>query len=157
MSATGVYTLTGRGDIAPDETLGDTVQMSFQGISVGVLFMVALGALFVTAEYKRGLIRTTFTATPGRRKVLAAKTLVMAGATFAVTLPATALAFTLAQSTLRDNGFEPPPSPTSPSWRTRHCARSPAAHCCCPWWRSWRWGWEPCSATRQGRSPRWWS
>ncbi|WP_405869155.1 DUF1349 domain-containing protein [Streptomyces sp. NBC_00005] len=111
VSATGVYTLTGRGDIAPDETLGDTVQMSFQGISVGVLFMVALGALFVTAEYKRGLIRTTFTATPGRRKVLAAKTLVMAGATFAVTLPATALAFTLAQSTLRDNGFEPPAFP----------------------------------------------
>ncbi|WP_030621773.1 ABC transporter permease subunit [Streptomyces fulvoviolaceus] len=111
LSPTGVYTLTGRGDIAPDETLGDTVQMSFQGVFVGILFMVALGTLFVTSEYKRGLIRTTFTATPSRTKVLAAKTVVIAAVTFAVALPATALSFTLAQSRLRENGFKPPAFP----------------------------------------------
>ena len=85
--------------------------MSFQGVWVGVLFMVALGALFITAEYKRGMIRTTFTASPRRGQVLAAKVLVIGGVTFAAGLVAAALAFPLAQDTLRSNGFEPPAFP----------------------------------------------
>ncbi|MFD3381044.1 MULTISPECIES: ABC transporter permease subunit [unclassified Streptomyces] len=105
------FTLTGQGDIAPDQTGGDTVQMSFQGVWVGVLFMVALGALFITAEYRRGMIRTTFTASPRRGQVLAAKVLVIGGVTFAAGLVAAALAFSLAQDTLRSNGFEPPAFP----------------------------------------------
>ncbi|MHC3471917.1 DUF1349 domain-containing protein [Streptomyces sp. 7R007] len=104
----GTYTLVGHGDIAPDENRPDTVQMSFQGVFVGVLFMVALGALFVTTEYKRGLIRTTFTAVPSRLKVLAAKTTVIAAVTFVTGLLATAVGFTLAQRQLRANGFKPP-------------------------------------------------
>ncbi|PBC95950.1 ABC-type transport system involved in multi-copper enzyme maturation permease subunit [Streptomyces sp. Ag82_O1-15] len=111
VSATGVYTLTGQGDIAPDETGGDMVQMSFQGVFVAVLFMVALGALFITTEYKRGMIRTTFTATPRRVRVLTAKALVIGGVTFAISLPATAIAFLLAQSTMRSHGFAPPAYP----------------------------------------------
>ncbi|WP_328844628.1 ABC transporter permease subunit [Streptomyces sp. NBC_00258] len=107
----GAFTLTGQGDIAPDQTGGDTVQMSFQGVWVGVLFMVALGALFITAEYKRGMIRTTFTASPRRGQVLAAKVLVIGGVTFAAGLVAAALAFPLAQDTLRSNGFGPPAFP----------------------------------------------
>ncbi|WP_327318072.1 hypothetical protein [Streptomyces sp. NBC_01235] len=110
-TASGAYTLTGRGDIAPDESLGDTIQMSFQGVFVGVLFMAALGALFMTSEYKRSLIRTTFTATPSRLKVLAAKATVTAGVTFTAGLAATALAFPPAQDSLRANGFEPPAFP----------------------------------------------
>ncbi|MFF8025402.1 ABC transporter permease subunit [Streptomyces sp. NPDC007896] len=111
VSATGVYTLTGHGDIAPDETGADSVQMSFQGVFVAVLFMVALGALFITTEYKRGMIRTTFTATPRRVRVLAAKALVIGGVTFAVSLPATAITFPLAQRTMRAHGFAPPAYP----------------------------------------------
>jgi hypothetical protein len=111
VSATGTYTLTGRGDIAPDENSPDIVQMSFQGVFVGLLFMVALGTLFVTTEYKRGLIRTTFTATPSRLKVLAAKTTVIAAITFTTSLLATAIGFTLAQRALRSNGFKPPEFP----------------------------------------------
>ena len=111
VSATGTYTLTGRGDIAPDETSPDLVQMGFQGVFVGLLFMVALGTLFVTTEYKRGLIRTTFTATPSRLKVLAAKTTVIAAITFTTSLLATAIGFTLAQRVLRSNGFKPPEFP----------------------------------------------
>ncbi|MFJ6898889.1 hypothetical protein [Streptomyces hokutonensis] len=111
VSATGTYTLTGNGDIAPEENSPDTVQMGFQGVFVGLLFMVALGTLFVTTEYKRGLIRTTFTATPSRLKVLAAKTTVIAAITFATGLPATAIGYTLAQRALRSNGFKPPEFP----------------------------------------------
>ncbi|MET7685516.1 ABC transporter permease subunit [Streptomyces sp. NPDC005423] len=111
VSATGTYTLTGQGDIAPEENSPDMVQMSFQGVFVGLLFMAALGTLFVTSEYKRGLIRTTFTATPSRLKVLAAKTTVTAAVTFATGLPATAVGFVLAQRTLRANGFRPPAFP----------------------------------------------
>ena len=110
-SAAGTYTLTGHGDIAPAQDGPDLVQMSFQGVFVGVLFMAALGALFVTGEYKRGLIRTTFTATPARLKVLAAKTTVIAAVTFTAGLLATALGFGLAQRTLRSNGFGPPEFP----------------------------------------------
>ncbi|MFJ9631154.1 hypothetical protein ACIRU8_25930 [Streptomyces sp. NPDC101175] len=111
VSATGTYTLTGRGDVAPEENGPDTVQMGFQGVLVGLLLMTALGTLFVTTEYKRGLIRTTFTATPSRLKVLAAKATVMAAITFATGLPATAVGFTWAQRTLRSNGFKPPEFP----------------------------------------------
>ncbi|WP_043680353.1 DUF1349 domain-containing protein [Streptomyces xylophagus] len=111
VSPTGTYALTGQGDIAPDENSPDMVQMSFQGVFMGLLFMVALGTLFVTTEYKRGLIRTTFTATPSRLKVLAAKTTVIATITFTTGLIATAIGFTLAQRTLRSNGFKPPEFP----------------------------------------------
>ncbi|MFF4256050.1 ABC transporter permease subunit [Streptomyces sp. NPDC001663] len=111
VSTTGTYTLTGHGDIAPAQDGPDLVQMSFQGVFVGVLFMVTLGALFMTVEYKRGLIRTTFTATPARLKVLAAKTTVIAAVTFTAGLLATALGFTLAQHALHANGFGPPEFP----------------------------------------------
>lgn len=111
VSPAGTYTLTGQGDIAPDENSPDMVQMSFQGVFVGLLFMVALGTLFVTTEYKRGLIRTTFTATPSRLEVLAAKATVIALITFTTGLLSTAIGFTLAQKTLRSNGFKPPEFP----------------------------------------------
>ncbi|MET7703156.1 ABC transporter permease subunit [Streptomyces sp. NPDC005485] len=107
----GVYHLTGQGNIAPDETGPDTVQMSFQGVFVGALFMAALGALFITSEYKRDMIRTTFAASPRRGRVLAAKCMVIGGVTFAAALVAVAIAFPLAQNTLRTNGYEPPAFP----------------------------------------------
>ncbi|MFJ4786966.1 ABC transporter permease subunit [Streptomyces sp. NPDC088794] len=110
----GTYTLTGQGDIGPDQGGPDIVQMSFQGVFVGILFMIALGALFVTGEYKRGMIRTTFTATPARLKVLAAKTTVIGAVTFVVGLAAVAIGYSLAQSTLRGNGFGPPAFPDYP-------------------------------------------
>ncbi|UXX95557.1 hypothetical protein N7U49_33455 [Streptomyces sp. AD2-2] len=153
----GVYTLTGQGDIAPDENNPDMVQMSFQGVFVGLLFMATLGTLFVTSEYKRGLIRTTFTATPSRLKVLAAKTTVIGAVTFVTGLPATAIGFTVAQRTLRSNGFKPPSSPTSPSWRTRLCGRWSAARYSCHWSRSWPSPWAWCCAAVRARSRRWWS
>lgn len=46
-----------------------------------VLALAAIGAVSVTGEYGTGLIRTTFTAVPARRSVMAAKVLVLAAVT----------------------------------------------------------------------------
>lgn len=46
-----------------------------------VLAVAAIGAVSVTGEYASGLIRTTFTAVPARRQVMAAKALVLTAVT----------------------------------------------------------------------------
>ncbi|MEV0747844.1 ABC transporter permease subunit [Streptomyces sp. NBC_01220] len=46
-----------------------------------VLAVAAIGAVSITGEYATGLIRTTFTAVPARRSVLAAKALVLTAVT----------------------------------------------------------------------------
>jgi ABC-type transport system involved in multi-copper enzyme maturation permease subunit len=78
--AGGTFTVTGSGDIAPDASSGgdnNTVSGSLLGAFVGLIAMVVLGALFVTSEYRRGLIRTTLAASPRRNRVLAAKAVVL--------------------------------------------------------------------------------
>ncbi len=57
----------------------DALASSFDGFQFGQLVMGVLGVLVISSEYASGLIRTTFAATPQRRAVLAAKT-VMIGA-----------------------------------------------------------------------------
>jgi len=52
----------------------DPFFVSINWVQLGVIFFGVLGALLVTNEYGTGLIRTTFTATPQRALVLAAKT-----------------------------------------------------------------------------------
>ena len=58
----------------------------------------------MTAEYRRGLIRVTLAATPGRGRVLAAKAVVIAAVTFAVGLVSSAIVVTVGQRVLRDHG-----------------------------------------------------
>jgi hypothetical protein len=67
--------------------------------------------MFITAEYRRGLIRTTFAAAPHRGRVLAAKAVVLAAVTFAVGLVATAIALPVGESVLRSGGNWIPPVP----------------------------------------------
>lgn len=107
----GTFVVTGVGEIGPERSGDDIVANSLQGVLFGLLPIIAVGVLFVTSEYKRGLIRTSFAAVPSRGRVLAAKALVLGGASFAVALPATVLSFLLAQSVMRDNGFAPPAYP----------------------------------------------
>ena len=45
--------------------------------SPALIVVVVVGALFITAEYRRGLIRTTLAASPRRGRVLAAKAIVL--------------------------------------------------------------------------------
>ena len=49
-------------------------------LSVNQICFAVLGVLAVTAEYRTGLVRTTFTVAPRRRAVLAAKAAVLGGA-----------------------------------------------------------------------------
>lgn len=107
----GTFVVTGSGEIRLDESGDDIVANSLQGVLFGLLPIIAVGVLFVTSEYKRGLIRTSFAAIPSRGRVLAAKAIVLGGASFALALPAAVLSFLLAQPVLRDNGFAPPSYP----------------------------------------------
>jgi ABC-type transport system involved in multi-copper enzyme maturation permease subunit len=105
----GVFTLMGSGDIAEvRRPFGDDlVQLSLEGVAVGILAAAALGALFMTAEFKRGMIRTTFAACPGRGRVLAAKAVVLGGATFSAGLVASVVAFLVSAASLRTTSRDP--------------------------------------------------
>ena len=62
----------------PDPLLPEVLSLEYAVIAVSVM-----GVLAFSAEYSTGLIRTTFTAAPRRRAVLAAKAVVLGTATLA--------------------------------------------------------------------------
>ena len=114
----GTFTVSGSGDIAgygiaswrsPGDD--DLVVLSLFGVRLGLIAIIALGVLFMTAEYRTGLIRSTLAASPRRGHVLAAKAVVLAGAGFVVGLIASVAAFLLAQPGMRDGGYIPPAYP----------------------------------------------
>jgi hypothetical protein len=105
----GTITLAGSGDIGPLPQFGDDLTSSMlEGVLVALMAIVALAVLFITAEYKRGMILATFTASPRRTRVLAAKALVLAAATFTAGLVGSFGAFLVATPLLRSNGLSPP-------------------------------------------------
>ena len=75
------------------------------GTLAGLIAVIALGAMFITAEYRRGMIRTTFAASPRRGRVLAAKAVVIGAVTFAAGLIGAAIALPIAtRKLLRPTG-----------------------------------------------------
>jgi ABC-type transport system involved in multi-copper enzyme maturation permease subunit len=106
--AGGRFTVTGSGDIAPDTPggagPGQTLDHTLVGAFAGLIAVVVVGTMFITAEYRRDLIRTTFAASPRRGRVLAAKAIVIGSVTFAATLAAAVVAVPLSSRLLRDNG-----------------------------------------------------
>ena len=104
--AGGRFTLSGSGgDVAPYVADLDPLGTVLKGSAVGLLAVIALGALFVTAEYRRGLIRTTFAASPRRGRVLAAKASVIGSVTFVAGLAGTAIAMRIAVRKLHSGGW----------------------------------------------------
>jgi hypothetical protein len=89
----------------------DLVQFGLMGIAFAQIAVVVAGASLITAEFGTGMIRTTLTATQGRFLVLAAKAIVLSIVVFPIALAASAAGFVVAQSLLRDNGYEPPAYP----------------------------------------------
>jgi hypothetical protein len=116
--AAGVFTITGSGDIGRVGIAGirlpidaDPVKDSLMGAQLGLIAVAALGALFMTSEFRTRIIRTTFTACPHRVRVLTAKAIVLGCAVFAAGLVASVGAFYLAQPFQRRNGFTAPAYP----------------------------------------------
>jgi ABC-type transport system involved in multi-copper enzyme maturation permease subunit len=82
--AAGRFTVTGSGDIAPVAAgaggtagPGTTITTFLVGTFAGLIAVIVVAAMFITAEYRRGLIRVTLAASPHRGRVLVAKSLVL--------------------------------------------------------------------------------
>jgi ABC-type transport system involved in multi-copper enzyme maturation permease subunit len=109
----GGFTVTGSGDIGPltygPSGTGVTLAYTLGGLFVALIILVVVGAMFITAEYRRGLIRVTLAACPRRGRVLVAKTSVIGLVGFAAGLAGAAVAVPLGQRVLRSNGVYLPP------------------------------------------------
>jgi ABC-type transport system involved in multi-copper enzyme maturation permease subunit len=102
--AGGTFTVTGSGDIAPGVNGATPVDAALAGLFIGLIAVIVVGGLFITAEYRRGLIRVTLAASPRRGRVLAAKAIVLGAVTFAAGLAGAAGAILLGIPLLRANG-----------------------------------------------------
>ncbi|MEV4621594.1 ABC transporter permease subunit [Asanoa sp. NPDC049573] len=98
------FTVQGSGDVAPATGgPGPKLEQTLVGSFAALTVVAVLGVLFVTTEYRRGLVRTTFTTTPGRIRVLAAKAVVLGAITFAVGLVASTGALLLGKAILGED------------------------------------------------------
>jgi ABC-type transport system involved in multi-copper enzyme maturation permease subunit len=106
----GRFTVTGSGDIAPltAGALNDgpniTVRDYLLGTFAGLIAVAVIATMFMTAEYRRGLIRTTLAASPNRGRVLAAKAIVIGAAAFVAGLAAAAGAVLIATDIAHSSG-----------------------------------------------------
>jgi ABC-type transport system involved in multi-copper enzyme maturation permease subunit len=79
------------------QTFDPTACSLFGVVFVGAVLLAALGVRAMTAEYVTGMIRSTFAATPTRRRVLAAKAGVTAAFVFPVALVTAVVSFAVGQ------------------------------------------------------------
>jgi ABC-type transport system involved in multi-copper enzyme maturation permease subunit len=110
--AGGTFTVTGSGDIAPGVNGATASDASLAGLFIGLIAVIVVGALFITAEYRGGLIRITLAASPRRGRVLAAKAIVIGAVTFTAGLAGSAGAVLLGIPLLRANGVAIYPAST---------------------------------------------
>ena len=113
------FTVTGSGDIAPVVTgqagdVGTTITEHLVGTFAGLIAVIVVATIFITAEYRRGLIRITLAASPRRGRVLAAKAIVIGSVTFVAGLAAAAAAviFGARLASARGSYVYPVPWPT---------------------------------------------
>jgi len=103
------FTVSGSGDIAPvvpgQISPGARIEDAISaGSFAAVIAVGVLGALFITAEYRRGLIRLTLAASPRRGRVLAAKAIVIGAVSLAAGIAGIALALPVGLAKLRGGG-----------------------------------------------------
>ena len=110
--AGGRLTVTGSGDIGPVVAGGansiyitGTLADHLFGVFIGLLIMIVIAAMFITVEYRRGLIRTTLAASPRRGRLLAAKAVVIGLATFVLGSAAVAVAVIVGSRIAHDSGI----------------------------------------------------
>jgi ABC-type transport system involved in multi-copper enzyme maturation permease subunit len=110
----GRYRVTGAGNLGlnPAPTGDDDlVRDTLSGVVIGYIALAVLSALFMTGEFRRGIARTTFTASPRRSRVLTAKAIVIGLVAFVAGVVAAAVSVLLGLPILRNNGFGPPGYP----------------------------------------------
>jgi ABC-type transport system involved in multi-copper enzyme maturation permease subunit len=103
----GSISVTGSGDIAPAVVSvgGDTASGSLLfGLVVAMLVLIVIATMFMTSEYRHGLIRTTLAAKPHRGQVLVAKAIVIGSVGFIVGAAASAAAIPLTEHLVKANG-----------------------------------------------------
>lgn len=111
-------TVAGSGDIAPLVAgPGLDPDRSLIGTFAGLIALIVVAGLFITSEYRRGLIHTTLAASPRRGRVLAAKAVVIGAAAFVTGLVAAAITVPLARHLLHSNGHYVYPLGTSTELR----------------------------------------
>jgi ABC-type transport system involved in multi-copper enzyme maturation permease subunit len=103
----GTVTVSGSGDIAPAVGgLGGGMPLAetLTGAFAGLIAAAVVAAMFVSAEYQRGLIAVTLAAAPRRGQVLAAKAIVIGAVTFAAGLAGAAVAIPVGTRVLHAHG-----------------------------------------------------
>jgi ABC-type transport system involved in multi-copper enzyme maturation permease subunit len=110
--AGGQFTVTGSGDIAPiPEGHGNpadaaiTIHDYLLGTFAGLIALAVIAAMFMTAEYRRNLIRVTLAASPRRGRVLAAKAIVVAAVSFVAGLAGAAIAVAVGTAVTHSRGY----------------------------------------------------
>jgi ABC-type transport system involved in multi-copper enzyme maturation permease subunit len=102
------FTVTGSGDIAPDPPAasgGYNIGKTLGGTFAGLIAVIVVATMFITAEYRRGLIRVTLTASPRRGNALAAKAIVIGAVAFVTGTVAAAIALTLGEWQVGSHGI----------------------------------------------------
>jgi hypothetical protein len=114
----GQFTVTGSGDIAPaipgagNSGAGhEPIGFFLAGTVAGLIAVIVVAAMFMTAEYRRGLIRTTLAVSPGRGRMLAAKAIVIGSAAFVTGLAAAAGTVIAATEEAHASGYSMWPVP----------------------------------------------
>jgi regulation of enolase protein 1 (concanavalin A-like superfamily) len=113
--AGGGLSVSGTGDIAPDvggdagtagAGGGTPIERTLDGAFAGLIAVIVVGAMFMTAEYRRGLIRVTLTASPRRGRVMVAKAIVIGAVTFVAGLVGAAIELPFQVRRLREGGVQ---------------------------------------------------
>jgi ABC-type transport system involved in multi-copper enzyme maturation permease subunit len=101
----GTITVAGAGDISPAAGSayagsGQSLQRALAGTIFGLVPLIVVAAMFITAEYRRRLIGVSLTAAPRRGRLLAAKAVVIGAVGFVAGLVAAAVALAVGQPLL---------------------------------------------------------
>jgi ABC-type transport system involved in multi-copper enzyme maturation permease subunit len=112
------FTVTGSGEIGPDvpggpDGIGVPAQAALTGVFAALIVLIIVAALFIAAEYRRGMIRVTLAAAPSRWQALAAKSVVIFLVTFVVSLIAVGISLPLGLHVLHGGGAPVDPIPAS--------------------------------------------
>jgi ABC-type transport system involved in multi-copper enzyme maturation permease subunit len=108
----GRFTVTGSGDIAPiaaghggPADSAATLTGYLLGTFAGLIALAVVATMFMTAEYRRNLIRVTLAASPRRGRALAAKAIVIGAVSFVAGLVGAAVAILAGTAITHARGY----------------------------------------------------